>query len=96
MENRRGLVVGPDGFGSRRVENDGLVGLAAGRVVVGAAGALVGDADIAKECLAGGLVKIEPIVRTYDRAAIELVGDSKARREVELVAVVDVVRRSGS
>jgi hypothetical protein len=84
-EDRRCLVERPDGRCSRRVENDGLVGLAAGWVVVDAACAPVGDADIAKVGLAGGLVKVDAEVGADDRAFQRLVGETDTRRESSLL-----------
>ena len=78
------------------MQNDGLVGLAADWVVVGAACAAVGDADIAKEGLAGRLVIVDAVVGADDGAIVDLVGKPDARRDVDLVAVVDVLRRAGA
>ena len=72
--------------------DDRLIRLGADRVVVRAAGALVGDADVAKVGLPSGLVIVHAEVGADDRARKRLVGESDARRDIDLVAVVDVIR----
>src|ERR1700743_1506288 len=85
-EDRGWAVVGPYRRRGRTcVQHDGFVRLGTRRVVVGATGAAIGNADVAEEGLSGGLVKVDAIVGADDRAVVHLIGNSEARREVELV-----------